>query len=405
MYKRCAGLFAAFLLTACTSFSGSGDDRERTALLKSVPSDAVAVVCDRQLSGIVPLLDRKDPILKLHLEEFPSRQAVLSFGFTGEKSTLLSLPIDTSWVSRSLIARADSIGLVSRQVKLDGFDILTLSGSGTMISESQHHIRSGTSIFNAPFFNTAYSQTGVSDRVAFIRNQAIPRLCPKDFLSQLMPRRQLVEFFRAAACWTTIENSTSVKTFQNAEPVFYGHLCQSFPAGELRIREILPENATFALSQSAGSEKWRDMRRKYLDAQAVLDRYDKALAEYGRERNPEKWEKANHILEAAVVLAPAGKVLALRSDAWTDKACDLFDPGFAGLLYGKAYALQDAPVVAICGQWLLAGTEDAVSAIEAEMEKNNTDRLKSCRFYIQTPDFVFFDDDGNWSLQSVNNQE
>ena len=174
-------LFALILvlpvLLSCGGRGGGRDaapaERRIPALITTVPSDALGVVCyDRCAEGL-SLYDSTSVLHRLDLSAFKNARMALSLCYNGSLVPVLALdagraPADSSEAVSGLLAQAASLRLRAEyfppdeEARRDGF--LLITPSDAQLTAVKRHLSEHTSILDAPGFREALAAAVATQR-------------------------------------------------------------------------------------------------------------------------------------------------------------------------------------------------------------------------------------------------
>lgn len=372
---------------------------ESSELLKTVPSDAIALVSlDRCEKGLASVLDSSDVLRRVDYGHLSGADAILSTGYIGTVEKLLSIDAgrvseDTSATVRKILDQVGELNVsaafVNGPLKRS---VLLLSSSETMVKVALRHIDAGTSILDAPDFDLAL-QGGLDD-MAVVRNIGARRILKLEALSDFIQPRRALDFIQGLSEWVVMPaagQSRMLRCVRTANPRFFLNFATSVTAGKSMLGEALPEGTRFVVSASMDDcSLWRSGYEKWLDANARLERYKKNLSHFksASGKDPLKWEKEQDVKEVAKVVFEGGEVLLVRPGRRHRKA-ELSEFSYAGFipsLYGDIFSTADQSCVASTRHWDIIGSQDAVEAYLDLLSDERCEWPKKAAFVIKSAD-------------------
>lgn len=371
---------AALALVSCgggDSDSGAGPSEEVRALLRTVPSDALAVAVRRSCAEAVSLLDSSAALRSLGYGGLEDSPAVISWTFDGKLSPVLAVDAGRTQAraeaARAAAELAGSLGLHAEWYAADSLvgrhAMLVLTGSEALMTAVRRHISEGRSIMDADGFGTAVSYAGQSKDFTVLRNSGARRLLPPEFLEGLYTQRSAAAFLGRISDWITICPESDGRYRLDATlgdtPSYYTNMFGALPFADSRLGEILPSDCSFAVSLPVPQPEFREAYRRYVDASVRYTAYARRLDELEKQSgvNPLDWELENGICEAGIIAGSFGRVVALRHGEAPEGTGAQENPyrGFAGALYGSAFSLPDDSMCAEAGDWWIYGSAEAVN--------------------------------------------
>ena len=397
---------------------GKADAGVQYPLLRAVPSDAVAILClDNVRDGAALLTDgtkafsafvldgKKDSCATFirriaeevgegSLTPLRTRPLALSIHYSGSLAPLLlfGLPedsADSSAVVLSLRRMAEGCGLASAFRASEGTPVLAVSASETLVNSSVRHQDEGLSIMaNKDFSNCVKGATGKD--ALFLSHTYSGKLLQGFFLR---PVYRHADFFKTVASWTVISfNNVDEKTFSSKGYLYSGRSADTF-AGVFSSAHMetpgftraVPSGTVFAVSiPMADQADYLSAYRKYLDACSKLGPNEAAVTSLGRSagKNPDDWAKALSVKEVAkaqwrsrednfeAVFVRVGRkdyslifngLDASNEKEYTMSAQPYAFSGFASVLFGSFFSLEDESCFAFTGEWLVSGSRAAIS--------------------------------------------
>ncbi len=379
-------------------------ERRIPALITTVPSDALGVVCyDRCAEGL-SLYDSTSVLHRLDLSAFKNARMALSLCYNGSLVPVLALdagraPADSSEAVSGLLAQAASLRLRAEyfppdeEVHRDGF--LLISPSDAQLTAVKRHLSEHTSILDAPGFREALAAAD-DDQFVILRNGGAERLAPASWLKGFFPRRELTGFLRSVADWTVLKplsDGFTVLPVCSDSDTYYANILALLPFGDSRLGAILPEDTRLAVALPVSQPQTRQAVERWQDASVKLTRYKRTLEELRKAsgKDPLKWEKELDIKEIALVHFGGGAVTLVRPAKAVEDREPTENPwrGFLSILYGSAFGLPDDSHTAAYGGWYLYGSEAAVRAfLDAGRPEGTGTRWpgRGCRLLVYEPD-------------------
>ena len=368
MRKLLIILFAAMGVAACSGSSASGG-HEAPELLHAVPSDAIAVGtfsrCDKALES---MLDSTSALRSFDYGKLSHSRAAIALCDVGKVVPLLVLETgraaaDTSSHAASVISLADSLDLHPAYITLGRHNALLLSPSLTVVEVALRHIGSGTSVLDAPDFDSVLTAVGNSDAVVW-RNRGASKLFSGSVPG--IPRARLIPFLRDASEWTAVCGD-GIHFIQPASGKYYCNFIDGLPEGSSKFARECPEGAQLIVDYPLASvSEWREAHEKWLDARVELDKYrdrHKALAKRAG-KSPAEWEKAVGVREAVCIAGEGWTVNMVRAAKSVRQ--DGVQPneyaGFVRALYGEPFSATDSCVLRR-GSWIISGERSVLDTL------------------------------------------
>ena len=380
MRFRCI-IFLALAFAVLTSCGGGKKaeglqaPEEVRCLLRTVPSDALAIVSRGRCADALALLDSAALLRMPDYGRLEGSQAVISWSFNGELTPVLAVDAGRSQAdhaaARSVARLADSLGLFSAYYAPDSLvgrhAVLVLTPSDAQLTAVRRHVAEGRSIMDAGGFEDAAAFAGNSRDFSILRNSGASRLLPKVFLEGVFDSRTAANFLRTVSDWVTITPDAGrhrIDATLGEAPSYYTNMFAALPYGDSRLGEILPSDTEFALSLPVPLPEFREAYRKYVDASVRYTQYVRELdtLEAHSGKNPLDWEKETAVQEVALIVRGGEKVAAVRPADSPENALPAENPwrGFIPALYGKAFSLPDDSVCAAVSGWIICGSDEAV---------------------------------------------
>ena len=360
---------------------------ENNNLVKAVPSDAAIVFCFKNFGRACEILgdsssvfgelasNKFDRIAELSHGSLRRSKAVMSVHYSKDMPPLMIIEAakaiaDTTQELRSLLAAADSSGLISR---IHG-NLVLISSSQTIINSSVRHLEEGHSILEARGF-TETAATVSGEDVLFLSNAYTDNIM-EAFLAKR--HRKSRNFIRELAEWTAFgiskrtENGIQMRgmLLYSNEPSYYLNVLSHSGTSEIKVAEIAPSDAEFIVDIPVGDiNSYLKAYRNYLDAKSRLEKYEAQLSGQRKELglNAEDWAKSLDIKEIGVIDLYLGeqscRVLAVRpgvspkdgQGSW--KNCD----GLASTIFGNIFTTDDESAAASVGGWIVIGAPQVVA--------------------------------------------
>ena len=360
---------------------------ENNDLVKAVPSDAAIVFCFKNFGHACEILgdslsvfgelasNKFDRIAGSRYGSLRRCKAVMSVHYSKDMPPLLVIEAgkaiaDTTLELRSLLAAADSSGLITR---ING-KLVLISSSQTIINSSVRHLEEGHSVLEAHgFAETAASVSG--DDVLFLSNAYADNIM-EAFLTK--KHRKSRSFFREIAEWTAFSISKRAEDgiqmrgslLYSNEPSYYLNVLAHSGASEVKVAEIAPSDAGFIVDVPVGDiNSYLKAYRNYLDTKSCLDKYEAQLSAQRKElgHSAEDWAKSLDIKEIGVIDLYLGehpcRILAVRpgvrmkeeTDSWMNCA------GLASTIFGNIFTTDDESAAATTGGWIVIGAPEVVA--------------------------------------------
>lgn len=367
------------VLVACGGGNGNGDVQtppEVQSLLRTVPSDALAIVSRDRCSDALALLDSVDRLRTLDLGRLGSSQAMISWSFNGELTPVLAVDAGRSQSdnasARAAAALSDSLGLFAAFYAPDSLvgrhAVLIVTPSDAQLTAVRRHISEGRSIMDAAGFTDAAACAGSSRNFSVLRNSGARRLLPPKFFEGLYSQSSAAAFLRTVADWITIAPDSGGRYRIDATlgdaPSYYTNMFSALPFASSRLGEILPSDTEFAVSLPVTLPEFRESYQKYVDASVRYTPYIRNLdtLEAHSGKNPLDWEKETAVCEVGLIVRGGEKVAAVRPAKAPDNTLPEENPwrGFIPALYGSAFSLPDDSVCANVAGWQIYGSREAV---------------------------------------------
>ena len=404
MNKRRVFSFLAALIAAAACSQAPQQQREASALLRTVPSDALVVMDFDHCSDVFQFMpDSTCAIADLNLGHLRNARCVLSYVFSGRMEPVLAIdtgkaPADTSDSILSIMAQADSLGLHARFFA-DGWaegerSAIIITRADATMPAVMRHIEGLTSIYDAPMFKDATAQAGNGRGTIYLRNSGLDKSVPRSFLKEYVGRKELIHFLQKSADWTVMcigsQKQIDVNAVLGPSMEHYTNVMEVLPFGESRLGAILPSDTDFAVAQPV-VDGFREKFEAYMDASVKLTKYQKRMAELKSEngKSPLAWEKEQGIREVAYVCR-GGSRLILARKAKPGENSGVMDnpyPGFLQALYGELFAIPDGSFAVLDG-WNIYGSEtDVRSFLDCEERMAEDDwQYRNCHFVVYRPD-------------------
>lgn len=367
-------VFLAVLSAGCSRTAGpSGRGARSDELLMTVPSDAAMVGVFSRCSDLLEAaLDSSDALCRCVPPRLRHSKAVLSWTYNGTLVPLLSVtaPSDTSSAVVAMCDSAASLGLHARYLDSGsaplGKGVVLVSRSENLLESSLRHIYSGHSVFDARGFREAVRCVGSGEDFFAWSNVAAGKWIRKDCLSGIFSRSGVVSFMKDLSEWIVVSGE-DVRLYRDGSGKYYADFLDAISASGSLLGEILPSSSDFALDLSTGDPKaFREAFRRHLDCRAKLSAYESELSSYKKKygADPEKWAEDYSFREVALARWEGREVILLRPGK-RPRASELVEnrlPGYSGLVFGSAFVLPDESAFAVCGKWMVVGSEEDVAA-------------------------------------------
>ena len=418
-----AGVY--FLYGRKSSLGNRTPVSESFTLLGAVPSDAAVLLCcedlgrsSAELSDSTSLLrllvsdGKKDPFCNYlarisslmapgsEARQLHSRQMALSLHYSGSMLPLMIVQLqEADSLQASLLGSlAEDYSLVTDRFETeDGFRMLLVSASETLVGSSERHLREGVSILTDRSFSDCASSIGGKE-VLFLRNEYADRLAAH-FLSRQVRRNS--SFLKRFADWTafSIESVRDGKVTAtglaqcSAGSGHFANFLSDVEPSELSFEDVVPSTAVYALAaglKDVGTyvEEFRrtqvsDMQ-KYKSAQEHLRRREGIAPENWAQALQLKevvktaWLSGDELLEA--VMVRVGKknyeLITGGRDAKAHRA-SLLNPqkynfgGFAASLFGQAFSVDADSSYVMTGEWIVSGSPRAIDDYAARLAESD----------------------------------
>lgn len=400
-----------------------GEAASRYSILAAIPSDASAVMhfessklcieslCDETklfsafiydgkkggMPGFVSLLEQG--LEQGTLAQIKSLPMAVSLHYSGSlvPMAVLSLPrssADSTGVVLTLRNLADSCSLAS-SFKSSGSDkYLMVSSSETLVSSSIRHIDEGVSILSKrDFLDCAEESSGAN--TLFFCNAYSQKLLQSFFTGKLSRHSA---FFGKLSNWLALSIDSSRDDYLHMSGVLsagkdkdcFANVLSSQEMESASFVSVVPSGTAFALSLPLNSqEAYLESYRKYLDASVSLAKNEARISELAKNTgiSPDSWAKALNLkeivkaqwrcadgrsLEALMLrvgrkdysLIFRGTGIANEKD-YSMSVENYAFPSFASALFGSFFALEDESRYVFTGEWLVSGSDEAVSDFAA----------------------------------------
>lgn len=404
MNKRRVFSFLAAMIAAVACSQAPQQQREASALLRTVPSDALVVMDFDRCADVFSFLpDSTCAIADLDLGQLKNAHCVLSYVYSGRLEPVLAIdagkaPADTTASILSLFAQTDSLGLHARFFA-DGWaegerSAIIITRADATMPAVMRHIEGMTSIYDAPMFKEATEQAGNGRGTIYLRNSGLDKSVPKSFLNGFVGRRELIPFLQKTADWTVFgvspQDHLDVNTVLGPSMEHYTNVFSDLPFGESLLGSILPADAEFAVAQPVVAG-FREKFESYMDASVKLTKYQKRMTELKAAcgKNPIAWEKEQGIREVAFVCRGGSRLVLARPAKVAENSGVMENPfpGFLQALYGNLFAIPDGSM-AVIGGWNIYGSEsDVQSFLDCEERMAEDDwQYRNCHFVVYRPD-------------------
>ena len=416
LYKGDSGDDSAVAGTAISEYS----------LLPAVPSDAVMLLCTSSFGETLSLLNDSTKVFGAVLTDSGKRgfsdfisalskdtpssvkgyESVLSMHYSGELTPLLLLkaPVDTTDEVVNLLALADSSSLAATYLnsthlvpypgvkdKLMKGGLILVSSSQTLITASLRHLEGDMSVLDKTGFPQIAAKMGGRSAVMISNDYA-----GKLFTSHISRAyAQYSTFFKDLADWTGFTvgsvspESISLKGAfsSSSDPTYFANVFSSIPGGESRFADVFPSSTIFAVSVPTPSiTDYLDAYKNFLDAHAKLDKYrrDNAALRDTLSVTPEQFVirlDAKEVVKATVRLENSTEgVVALRMGKpdpaillkgtglksmkeYKGEVLPFLYDGFLSTEFGGLFTPSGKGYFAVVGQWLITGSQRAVSYV------------------------------------------
>ena len=375
-------LISAMLISACGTGGSEKkpsetSDRRVPELIRTVPSDAIAVVCYDRSSEGMRLYDSTSVLHRLDLSGFSTSDMVLSLSYNGSLAPVLAIEAgkseaDSLSAVSALIADARSnrlqAELVSAEQTGSRGGAVVITTSEAEMAAVRRHLGESTSILDAQGFREALNRSGNASSFTILKTAGADRFLPKDFLAGTFRQRDVADFVKTICEWVTVVPSGDGF---NAVPVcgdsdtWFANAMEAMPAGESHAGTVLPASTRFAIAMPVEVGGFREAYERYLDARVRIERYRKDISALSKStgKDPLKWEKEVGVREVALARWEGHSVLLVRPGK---KVADRHPEenayrGFIPALYGAAFGAVDDSFSAASGGWYIYGTESDVT--------------------------------------------
>lgn len=391
---------------------------EQFPLLQAVPSDAAAIFCSGSLKDGVSLFTdgtkafdalvpdgRRDAYghffktLDSGIDDglfgpLRSQEMAVSLHYSGSIVPLVVINVprtesDSTSLVIALSEAAAEAGMKSSFHSSDDISAVLVSTSETIINSSIRHQEEGQSILSDKSFVPALAGVGGKD-VLFFSNAYADKLLPVLFQK---PVTRHSDFIKSIASWTVLsladvrENTLDIDGYLSSGKAG-DHFVNVFSGARQETSsfiKVVPSGTFFAVSVPMGDySEYLENYRKYLDSKSRLGTNNGELAALGRKvgKNPDDWAKSLSVKEVAKAQWRSGESLCEAVfvrvgrkdysiifnglDAEDEKTYRMAPnpysyPGFASSLFGKLFSVQDESCFAFTGEWIVSGSENAIS--------------------------------------------
>ena len=251
--QRCVLKLLVFILaigTCACSPDTSGSVSKAPELCRAVPSDALCVGLFSRLDrGMDRLTDSTCILRKLDYGKLAHAKAAIALCNVGTVSPLVIIEAgktgtDTLAAAASLIAQADSAGLVPLHVSMQEHNVLLLSPSPTVITVAKRHLDAESSIVDAPYFGRVLQEIGSQDAIIW-RNSGADKLFPTT--APGISRKQFISFLKGAAEWT-IWSCDKISTVQPEAEKYYCNFISALDGGQSKLGQSCPAEAELIIT-------------------------------------------------------------------------------------------------------------------------------------------------------------
>ena len=406
--------FKALIFACLLLVTGCGEHEVEfvpSHLFRTIPSDAVELMrFDRLDEGLTTLLDSSDVFRALDFGALSSSEMVLSYHYAVKLIPLLAVDATSKTVSQFLLDKASELGLKTRTFGPselgDGHSALLLSTSETVLDAASEHVSAGQSIHSAKDFDKAALLSAGAPGSIFLKSEAASRFIPKTFLSEFIPRRNLVSSVKNLSSWTVLnvfedsERCGCDIRFVAEDDRCFATVLDRLPGGECHLANVLPEEADWCVDIPLSSlSAYTEAYDNFLDAQSVLTKRSKRRGELARAagKSPARWASDYELREVATIRWNNHKVNLVRP-AVAPTPSEIVENRYAGFpaeLFGSVFALDDETCSATYGEWIVTGSHDDIAEFIDCFARFALLRWpdKGTSFAIYTPGKIVYKDD------------
>ncbi len=322
---------------------------------------------------------------------FKSVPMAVSLHFSGVLEPLVVLDAghasaDTSGFERQLFDAAEASGLKAAFASSDRGRYMLISGSGPLVESSVRHLDTSHSILDDSSFSSLAASASSRNIVLVSHNYAgkILTAMGRD------PLYKHSSFLRKFADWSMFEVESSSERrlslrgskVSGRNPGQYSNLLDAQECGSVAFADVAPAGTVCAVSlpvRDLGA--YMQSYNAYLDASMRLSKFKKESAAVAAKigQTPEKFAASLGIVEVARVSwnteggACLAATLVRTADKGSDQPAD--SCAFGGvfpLLFGEVFAAGDTCFSMRHGEWIAAGSEEALAGLAASWESGMT---------------------------------
>lgn len=368
-------------LSSCLSRKSVSSSQE--CLLRVIPSDACAfVLCQHLGTGLETVSSYANPFEDLSFASLSSAPMVISYNWTGELTPMLAVYAGSGRNAEKncseLLESAQNCGLETLLSEgEDGQCVLLVSPSASIIEASERHRENGSSVLDVNGVSDAVESFTSKTAVLVVRNDAISRLLPKDFLGAYFKKATLNSFLGSFCEWTVLnlEKTSpagrgeyldySVRSVHDEDSAWGVNLLESCPPSVVKVSSLLPQGTVFLLDQSfEDCSQYIEARKRYLDSAGKLNSFNNSCSSLKRScgKDPLDYLRETDIREVAKVRWKDEEVLLLRPAKQMVSHDVRYNRyrGYIPLLFGEGYRIADDSQCVCIGNWLVLGSAPAV---------------------------------------------
>lgn len=373
------------------------------SLLEAVPSDAVMLLASGSAKDVFELVTDSTKVFSVLMGGNPSRgfgkfakgcrgllkntPAVISLHYSGELMPLMIIKAgrDTSYDLATVMAAADSAGLVCSKVQEDYMEICY---SQTLISSSERNLKGGSSILDdEDFARTAAAAPGST--ALFVDHSYASKIFAS-FLRK--PYYDSWNFFSKAAEWSAwAVGGDSPKQFlldviSSTAPGDFRHFSGTITPAESKLVQMLPATTFFAVSMPV--EEYASFiaaRKSFLDASGDLASWNSRndSMKDSTKVTPAKWAERLDVkeigkaiirtgngLKPVVFIRPGKEDAEILLRGTGLQTLKQYKPavvpyawkGFAGQVFGRIFSCEKELFFTWKDGWIVVGDDDVVTS-------------------------------------------